>query len=104
MTIVEAIESYLTLKRSLGAVFRGDARMVEISLSGSGGGSGWATAPGYPTSPSRPRPRDPRSAARPFGRPNFRGPWPTVFAASTPAGQPPASTNPPGSPAAARLR
>jgi hypothetical protein len=25
--------------------------MVEISLSGSGGGSGWATAPGYPTGP-----------------------------------------------------
>ena len=28
MTIVEAIESYLTLKRSLGAVFRGDARIL----------------------------------------------------------------------------
>jgi hypothetical protein len=32
--------------------------MVEISSSGSGGGSGWATAPGYPIS----RPRDPRPA------------------------------------------
>jgi hypothetical protein len=34
--------------------------MVEISSSGSGGGSGWATAPGYPIS----RPREPQSATR----------------------------------------
>jgi hypothetical protein len=34
--------------------------MVEISSSGSGGGSGWATAPGYPI----PRPRNPRAATR----------------------------------------
>ena len=34
--------------------------MVEISSSGSGGGLGWATAPGYPI----PRPRDPLAATR----------------------------------------
>jgi hypothetical protein len=39
--------------------------MVEISSSGSGGGSGWATAPGYPIS----RPRDPRPGVP--NTPNF---------------------------------
>jgi len=88
--------SYLTLKRSLGAVFRGDAAWWKISLSRFRWGLGVGNCPGLPDLTLTPSPTRPAIRARPFGRPNFRGPWPTVFAASTPAGQPPASTNPPG--------